>query len=124
MESSAEVFKQNLDKAFSQVSLNKSTLGDHMKYKQGFKEEKLEGGIADNKSLSDIAKKHKVDVKILTKQFEKGLKVEKEHTDSPQEAEEIALDHLAENPKYYTDLINSGVVDEPAALALFRSRNL
>ena len=37
MESSGELFKKNLDKAFSQISLNQSTLGDHMKYKQGFK---------------------------------------------------------------------------------------
>jgi hypothetical protein len=40
--SSGEMFKQSLDKAFSQIPLNQSTLGDHMKYKQGFKEEKLE----------------------------------------------------------------------------------
>jgi hypothetical protein len=48
MESSAEVFKKGLDKAFSQIPLNQSTLGDHMKYKQGFKEEKLEDSSNQN----------------------------------------------------------------------------
>jgi hypothetical protein len=48
MESSAEVFKKGLDKAFSQITLNQSTLGDHMKYKQGFREEKLEDGPNQN----------------------------------------------------------------------------
>jgi hypothetical protein len=75
-----------------------------MKYKQGFKEEKLEGGVADNKSLSDIAKKHKVDVKVLTKQFEKGVKVEMEHTEDKEKAKEIAMDHISEDPKYYDKL--------------------
>jgi len=104
MESSAELFKSNIDKAFSQISLNKSTLGDHMKYKQGFKEEKLEGGIADSKSLDELAKKHKVDVKVLTRQFNKGVKVEMEHTDNKQMAKEIAMDHISEDPKYYDKL--------------------
>jgi hypothetical protein len=104
MESSGELFKSNLDKAFSQISLNTSTLGDHMKYKQGFKEEKLEGGVADSKSLDELAKKHKVDVKMLTKQFNKGVKVEMEHTDNKQMAKEIAMDHISEDPKYYDKL--------------------
>jgi hypothetical protein len=104
MESSGELFKKNLDKAFSQIGLNQSTLGDHMKYKQGFKEEKLEGGVADDKSLSDIAKKHKVDVKVLIKQFEKGVKVEMEHTDDKERAKEITMDHISEDPKYYDKL--------------------
>jgi hypothetical protein len=104
MKSSGELFKSNLDKAFSQISLNQSTLGDHMKYKQGFREEKLEGGIADSKSLEEIAKKHGVDVKILTKQFNKGVKVEMEHTDNKQIAKEIAMDHISEDPKYYDKL--------------------
>jgi hypothetical protein len=34
-----------------------------------------------------------------------GIKVEMEHTDDPQIATIIALDHLAEYPTYYTALI-------------------
>lgn len=104
MKSSKDVFKNSLDKAFSTISLNTSTLGDHMKYKQGFTEEKLEGGLADNMSLGDIAKKHKVNVEILTKQFIQGVKVEMEHTNDKQKAKEIAMDHLFEDPKYYDKL--------------------
>ena len=37
-------------------------------------------------------------------ELEKGIKVEMEHTDDPEEAKRIALDHLLENPKYYSKL--------------------
>lgn len=38
-----------------------------------------------------------------------GIKHEMEHTKSASIAQEIALDHLAENPKYYSDLNQSGI---------------
>lgn len=104
MKSSADSFKNNLDKAFSTITLNTSTMGDHMKYKQGFKEEKLDGGRADKMSLGDIATKFKVDITKLTKQFIQGVKVEMEHSDNKQIAKEIAMDHLSEDPKYYEKL--------------------
>lgn len=47
-----------------------------------------------------------------------GIEVEYEHTNNETIATEIALDHLAENPKYYTDLVSSGIVDEPKAIKL------
>jgi hypothetical protein len=37
-------------------------------------------------------------------ELEMGIEVEMEHTDDPDIAEQIARDHLAENPNYYTDL--------------------
>jgi hypothetical protein len=46
--SSADLFKNSLDKAFSTITLNTSTMGDHMKYKGGFKEEKLEDSSSQN----------------------------------------------------------------------------
>jgi hypothetical protein len=106
MNSSAELFKKNLDKAFSQpgVEMNSSTLKDNMKYKQSFKEEKIEGGLADGMSLGDLATKHKIDVEKLTRQFIKGIKVEMEHTKNKLEASEIAMDHLYEDPNYYVKL--------------------
>jgi hypothetical protein len=72
----------------------------------------LKGGLADNKSLVQIAKKHnaknyyQIDdmIKSLKKQLEMGMKVETEHTDDINKAKEIALDHLWENPKYYSKL--------------------
>jgi hypothetical protein len=67
--------------------------------------EKLEGGLSDGKTLEDVAKKHKMDVDLLKIQLDNGIKVEKgEHTDNKKTAEEIALDHLWENPTYYIDL--------------------
>ena len=78
---------------------------------------KLEGGLADNKSLVQIAKKHNAKnyyqlddmVKSLKKQLEMGMKVETEHTDDKDKAKEIALDHLWEDPKYYSKLKKSHV---------------
>lgn len=38
------------------------------------------------------------------KQLEMGIKVEMEHTNDKEEAKKIALQHLAEDPHYYTKL--------------------
>lgn len=112
MKSSKDAFKNSLDKAFSSIPLNASTLGDHMKYKQGFTEEKIEGGLSDNMTLKDIAKKHDkkgyyhVDdiISSLKKQLAMGMKVEMEHTKDKSKAKEIAMDHLWEDPNYYSKL--------------------
>jgi len=66
--------------------------------------EKIEGGLADGKSLEDIAKHHKVSIEDLKKQWNMGMNVEKEHTDDSLKADEIVKDHLWEDPKYYTAL--------------------
>ena len=52
--SSADLFKNSLDKAFSNITLNTSTMGDHMKYKGGFTEEKLEGGFTYKKTVDMV----------------------------------------------------------------------
>jgi len=67
-------------------------------------EEKLKGGLSDKMSLEDIAKKHKVSVTQIQNQLKIGKKVEKEHTDTTKTAEEIATDHLYEDPNYYSKL--------------------
>ena len=41
-----------------------------------------------------------------------GIQVELEHTDDTDVALQIAIDHLDENPTYYTDLMEAGLVDE------------
>jgi hypothetical protein len=64
----------------------------------------MKGGKADKLTLPKIAKKHKVSIVDLTSQLKLGIKTEMEHTDSRKQAKEIAMDHLAENPKYYTKL--------------------
>ena len=57
-------------------------------------DQKLEGGIGDETKPSDV----KPD------QLKQGRTVEKEHTEDKGEAEEIALDHLTEDPEYYSKL--------------------
>jgi len=52
------------------------------------------------------------------KELAVGMKVEREHTDSDEKAKEITIDHLTENPKYYSELVASGIVDEKEALDL------
>ena len=64
----------------------------------------MKGGKADKLTLSKIAKKHKVAIEDLTSQLKLGIKTEMEHTKDKSKAREIAMDHLAENPKYYTKL--------------------
>ncbi len=59
-----------------------------------------------------IAKKHGVDLEVITKQLDKGIKVEKEHTKDEKEVREIALDHLWELPDYYDKLAK---VEKPEA---------
>jgi len=66
--------------------------------------DQIKGGKADGKTLSDVANHHNVDIDQLMKEFQKGIKVEMEHTKDPKIAEEIAIDHLWEMPDYYTKL--------------------
>jgi hypothetical protein len=65
--------------------------------------------MAKGMSLEDIAKKHSVDVSELQKELEKGSKVEMEHTESHEHAKKVAMDHLVEDPKYYTKLSKAGL---------------
>jgi len=51
-----------------------------------------------------LAKKHGVTLAHIETQLEKGVKIEYEHTTDTKIAREIALDHLGEDPDYYTKL--------------------
>jgi len=52
-------------------------------------------------TISEVAEKHSVPVETLSDELIEGIKTEMEHTNNPEEAKKIALDHLAENPQYY-----------------------
>lgn len=78
-----------------------------------YQQDLIPGGLADNKTIQDIAMHHSGGSRgrtytmlfyIIKSQLEKGTLVELEHTDSRKKAMEIALDHLMENPYYYEDL--------------------
>lgn len=62
-----------------------------------------------------IAKKHGVSVKHITDQLAKGIKVELEHTSNKNTATEIALDHLNEDPDYYTKLAKANLEESNEA---------
>ena len=66
--------------------------------------EVLKGGKGDNMSLEDLSKKHKVSLEDIKRQFQKGMKVEKEHSNKEKSVKEIVMDHLYEDPKYYDKL--------------------
>jgi hypothetical protein len=55
-------------------------------------------------SAAEIAAKHKVSVEEIEDALVVGTESEMEHTDNKSVAKEIALDHLGEDPKYYTKL--------------------
>lgn len=56
--------------------------------------DQIPGGKADKKDPSDFDQS----------ELDKGIKVEREHTDDPKLAREIAMDHLTEFADYYTRL--------------------
>ena len=60
-------------------------------------------GLAGVKTLTakQIADKWKLPLVVVAKKIAAGVKVEKEHTTSTRQANEIARDHLGERPDYY-----------------------
>ena len=65
----------------------------------------MEKNMSHGMSVADIAEKHKTSIRAIELQIEKGIGVEKEHTDSEEEAKTIAMDHLVEIPDYYDRLL-------------------
>ena len=67
-------------------------------------EDQIPGGLAKGMTLNDIAEKHGMSVDMLVAEFKKGIQTEMEHTTDREMAKEITMDHLFEDPKYYTKL--------------------
>ena len=60
--------------------------------------------------INTIAKIHNIkNTSKLIQELKLGIKEEMEHTTDKDVAKEIALDHLAENPKYYSKLKKAGL---------------
>lgn len=111
MRNSSDLFKKGIDQAFSKINLNTSTMGDALKYKREFGEEKIKGGVSKGMSFNDLVERHKKHDTNLSKiesvvksQLNKGIKVEMEHTDDKKIAKEIAMDHIYEDLHYYDKL--------------------
>lgn len=117
MKSTAQTFKDAFKDAYAPIMKPGEISQDFNKFTKEMKEDKLEGGLADNETLLDIAMKHAFGKEAVTtkhkiesiygslkSQLKKGLQIEKEHTDDEKKAKEIALDHLKEDPNYYNKL--------------------
>lgn len=71
--------------------------------KENVNEEKLKGGKADGMTPEDVAKKHGVALTSIEKEIKLGFTIESEHTDSKEKQLEVVLDHLFEDPEYYSN---------------------
>lgn len=60
-------------------------------------------------TIDQLAKKHNVPKDQIMSQLLKGINVELEHTSDDKVAREIALDHLGENPNYYSELATAKI---------------
>lgn len=78
----------------------------HMTYKDFYtdlrEDNQLRGGVGDITAPEDV----------LPAELAMGVQIEMEHTSDVNIATEIALDHLTENPHYYTKLRQAGLANE------------
>lgn len=80
-------------------------MNSELKSKKGSSyEDILKGGKSDGMDEAELAKKHGVSVAQIKKQIEKGISIEKEHTDNLAIQMEIAKDHIEEFVDYYDRL--------------------
>ena len=63
----------------------------------------------NRKDIELLAEAYQSSKEVDEEQLQIGIEVEKEHTDDDDLAEEIARDHLAEDPHYYTKLKKAGL---------------
>jgi len=84
--------------------LTPSNKGIHDLIKQDSREEYKNDENSEGICIEDLAKKHGVSLKEIQHELEMGIKVETEHTEDFDIATKIALDHLNEDPHYYTKL--------------------
>jgi len=78
-----------------------------------YKFDDYEGGLSEGRKKKEPKQPLHPNA-IHPSELRMGVKVEMEHTGDPKKAEKIALDHLAENPYYYTALKLSGI-ESPSA---------
>lgn len=81
--------KYDLDSNYSEYSLHE-------------RKNPIKGGKGDKLTIDDVN----------PNELRMGIKVEMEHTKDKDKAIDIALDHLAEHPFYYTQLKMAGLADE------------
>jgi len=82
--------------------------------------DRIPGGMARGMDINDLAKHHKVGVEVIEKALRKGTKVESEHTTDKKIAQEIAMDHIYEDLKYYDKLAKI----EEQSYIIYRRNNI
>jgi hypothetical protein len=99
------------------VKHNASFTGDAKKFVESLINS--QGKFIDEDAVFGGKGDEKLDSEFNQYELDLGELVEMEHTSDPKIAREIAKDHLAENPHYYSLLMKSGVVDEKEAIDFF-----
>lgn len=79
-------------------------------YNKIFERDVIKGQIDTGLSVEDVD----------PKEFLVGLEVEKEHSKNLAVRKTIALQHLSENPKYYSEGMKKGIFDEPSAINIYK----
>lgn len=74
-------------------------------------------------TATQLAKLHNVDRSHIEDQLQKGIKVEMEHTKQYDTAKEIALDHLKEDPNYYTKLSKADLEESSGYIPSEKEKN-
>jgi hypothetical protein len=105
---------KKLKKQISQNKEKYTTLQEKLEYKHESSslyklleeiDKTVRGGLSDSHTPESIAKKHSISVKEIEAQIKIGKEIEMEHTNNPEEARRVAMDHLVELPDYYTRLV-------------------
>jgi len=89
-------------------------LEDEMAGEIAVKSDVLDEPLEEEEQLNEGKGKELHPNAIHPGELRMGIRVEMEHTDNMDKAKKIALDHLAENPFYYTALKLSGI-ESPSA---------
>jgi len=98
------------ERLMEQLEKNRKRVGKPLSYfKTAEWKDKVPGGRADKRKPEDFDQK----------ELAKGIEVEKEHTDDPALAREIAMDHLTEFKDYYKALakMEKGLEEKTARVA-------
>jgi len=106
--------KQIVDKYYEMFGKNPQTTFKDVAKALGLDEERVAvalglTAIGFREGINEGKGKELHPNQIHPSELRMGIKVEMEHTDDAEKAKKIALDHLAENPYYYTALKLSGV---------------
>jgi len=97
--------KFRTDDAYANAFLYPKIIGKSKGLKIPFMSEGLNEALdVPTPSAEELAKKYKLSLDQITQMIKVGAEVEKEHTTTEKNAEEIARDHLGERPDYYDKL--------------------